>query len=294
MRRFGDLGQRNGAVGGFALHRERPRDCVVFRLDLAGCLQTLRQPSKALEIFSMNHNQRAEAAGGGKHFKNLAIGQAHRFVGHIDLERRAARFDQRGQFLPEHCSGRVRHHQMKRVVDIGFAGGAAVIVGNRFTQRLAAMLHGERDDRRGPAERRGQRTRLEVVGHHGAAGGEALRAGLIEMAVRVDAARQDEPSRLHRSSVRHRREPLGQRHDFAAADADVTARTVAGRDHRAALDHKIERGHAINPSPRLAQNVMRCSTTANSAYITMPMTAMTMRPANTRGVSKLAVAAIIR
>ena len=111
--------------------------------------------------------------------------------------------------------------------------------------------------------------------------------------MRVDAARQDEPAGGI-DGPRCSRQFFRQRDDLSAADADVAAGAVAGRDHSSASDHQVEHGHAIKPSPRLAQNVMRCSTTANRAYMTMPITAMTMRPANTRGVSKLAVAAIIR
>src|SRR5262245_25290881 len=113
------------------------------------------------------------------------------------------------------------------------------------------------------------------------------------MAMSVDAAWQHQPS----GSVDHPGaavEPVGERSDPAAAHADVAAKPVGGGHDRTAANDQIEGGHVINPSPRRAQNVMRCSTPANSAYIAMPNAATTNRPANTSGVSKFAVAAIIR
>ena len=46
--------------------------------------------------------------------------------------------------------------------------------------------------------------------------------------------------------------------------------------------------------PRTAQRVSRISSTANIAYMTTPMTATTIRPANTSGTSKRELAATIR
>ena len=117
--------------------------------------------------------------------------------------------------------------------------------------------------------------------------------GLVEMAVRVDAPRQNQAS-VGIDGARATGKAVGESHDLAVTNADVTASAIARRYDCDAANHEIKQTHAINPSPRLAQNVMRCSIMANSAYMPIPITAMTKRPANTRGVSKLDVAAIIR
>ena len=87
---------------------------------------------------------------------------------------------------------------------------------------------------------------------------------------------------------------LAERDNAAAADTDIALGDAARSGDGAAADDQIEIAHTINPSPRFAQKVMRCSATAKIAYMTMPSIAITNRPANTKGVSKLAVAAIIR
>ena len=109
----------------------------------------------------------------------------------------------------------------------------------------------------------------------------------------VDAAGQDQPPASVDDTVAAGK-PFGQADDAAAGDADIAARHTAGGCDHAALDDQIECTHVTNPSPRLAQNVIRCSATAKIAYMTIPRIAITNRPANTSGVSKLAVAAIIR
>ena len=120
-----------------------------------------------------------------------------------------------------------------------------------------------------------------------------LGARLVEMAMSVDAAGQDQLAAGVDDAVAAG-QSFGQRGDAAAADADIASRYAAGGGDGAALDHQIECAHVINPSPRFAQKVMRCSATAKIAYMTMPRIAITNRPANTSGVSKLEVAAIIR
>ena len=85
-----------------------------------------------------------------------------------------------------------------------------------------------------------------------------------------------------------------------AGDAEADAAISPEHERAPALQAQIHApslptySYAIKPSPRLAQNVMRCSITAKTAYMTMPITAMTSKPANTSAVSKFAVAAIIR
>src|ERR1700730_1745221 len=105
------------------------------------------------------------------------------------------------------------------------------------------------------------------------------------MAVRVDPARHHEMAGRVEQAIRTIK-PIGESRDAAITDADIAARLIGRGHHRAAFDDRVEGAHVINPSPRFAQKVMRCSMTANSAYITIPITAITNRPANTSGVSK--------
>ena len=130
-------------------------------------------------------------------------------------------------------------------------------------------------------------------GHDRAAGGQSLGARLVEMAMRVDAARQHKFAAGVDDAVATGN-LFAERGNTAASHADIACRDAAGRGDSAAFDHQIETAHTIIPSPRFAQKVMRCSATAKIAYMTMPRIAITNRPANTSGVSKLAVAAIIR
>lgn len=111
--------------------------------------------------------------------------------------------------------------------------------------------------------------------------------------MRVDPARQHEtPAGIDPALTAAK--TLGERDNPAAADTDVAARNATRGGDGAAVNYEIERAHTISPSPRFAQKVIRCSATAKIAYMTMPRTAITNRPANTSGVSKFAVAAIIR
>ena len=131
-RGFGNFGKRDGAMRGLPLDRERPGGGVVFRLDLSGGFQTFGQPCQALEVFGMNHDQRAEPACRSQNFENLSVGQTHRLVGHINLERRAAGLDKSRQLLAEHRACRVRHDEVECIVHVGFASSPAMIVGNGF------------------------------------------------------------------------------------------------------------------------------------------------------------------
>ena len=131
---------------------------------------------------------------------------------------------------------------MEAHVDVAAALGHRVIVLHRLAQALALLLHAERHHQRVAAERRRARAALEVVGHD-----DAGAARLGEMHVAVDAARQHQPP----ARVDHlvgRAQVLAERHDPAAADADVAGDRVAGVGHASAADDGVELAHA-SPTP---------------------------------------------
>ena len=68
-----------------------------------------------------------------------------------------------------------------------FGPRRGVVFLDHLAQRLAAMLRGERDHRRGAAERRRDRGAVEIVGAD-----DAGRGVLLDMAMAVDRAGQHE------------------------------------------------------------------------------------------------------
>ena len=82
--------------------------------------------------------------------------------------------------------GKIGADQMEAVVDRGLAFGLLVPDVDRLDQRLAVILHGEVDDRRRSAVRRGDRAGVEVIGRGRAAERQ------FHVRVRVDAAGDDQ------------------------------------------------------------------------------------------------------
>ena len=74
----------------------------------------------------------------------------------------------------------------------------------------------------------------------------AVRPQLLDMAMRIDAARHHQQP----AGIQHLRavQRLAQRGDAAVAHADIGAERIGGRHHGAAADHQIEIGHATPPS----------------------------------------------
>ena len=85
-RGLSELGQRDRAMGRFALGDLRPGGRMESRGDVAGALELFRQPGDAIGVFRVNHDQRALAFGERQHVENLAVAQLERIVGHVDLE----------------------------------------------------------------------------------------------------------------------------------------------------------------------------------------------------------------
>src|SRR5580693_4381283 len=75
---------------------------------------------------------------------------------------------------------------MKRIVDDGFVLGAAMIVRNRVADACSLGLQREGNDGRGATASGRNTAALKIIGTY-----RAVARGLIEMAMGVDAPRQD-------------------------------------------------------------------------------------------------------
>jgi len=121
-----------------------------------------------------------------------------------------------------------------------------VVILYHRAQRLPAQRHGEGDDRGVPAAGRRDAPGAEVVGRLDAPVGL-----LVEVAVAVDAAGQDEHIRGV-DLVCAGSEIAAQRRYPAAPHAHVAADRIGRGHHRAAPDYQIERRH---PSPSRAPDL---------------------------------------
>ena len=129
---------------------------------------------------------------------------------------------------------------MKRVVDDGLPRRAAMVVLDGGAHALSLELAREGHHGRRPAVRRRDRAREEIVGER-----DRVAHGLIEMAVRVDPARQhvapggvDLPSRGP--------EVPAERGDDPARDADVGGEDVGRGDHDGVPDDRVELCHGFS------------------------------------------------
>ena len=109
--------------------------------------------------------------------------------------------------------------------------------------------------------------------------GQTLRARLVQVAMGVDSARQNQLAR----SV------------YGAQRAGHAVATVPPRIIRSnSFMGKSVLHQDSMPSSRCDQNVVRFSSNAKMAYMITPMTDVTISPEKTSGVSKFDVAAIIK
>ena len=112
---------------------------------------------------------------------------------------------------------------MEPVVDERPRSGPFVVRLDDGAQRLAPVLGGERDDRGGAAAGRRHAGREEIVGGH-----QSARRLLIDMTVRVDAARQDQaPRSIDLASAGPEAAAAGR--DDPADDADIGATRCRSR-----------------------------------------------------------------
>ena len=234
-----------GGHGDQAAHRlglgdARMADRVEFRRAMAALEQAARGPGEHRVVLGVHRNHRALAPGKRQEVEHLGVVQTQQRIGHEQLERGVAIPDQRRQFLAQHGLGRIGHDHVEGVVDHGLLGALAV-VGDHLAHGLAVVLGRERDHRRGAAERRRDRAAVEVVGVPDAHARE-----LLDVAVAVDPAGQHEPA-CRVDLLRRARQSLREGDDAAAADADVAAEAIGGRDHGAVADDQIEVWHSRKP-----------------------------------------------
>jgi hypothetical protein len=212
---------------------ERPRVRVLARGRAAGGLQPARQPGDALRVLGMNHRHRAVPARDGEHIEDLTIVELEVVVRHVDLERRIAFGDQGRQFLVQDDFGGIADDQVEGVVDQRLAVRAAMIVGDRFAQRLPFRLRRERNHRRRSAAGGRARAGSEVVRHL-----HRFRHRLIEMAVAVDPAWENQLAAGIDLGLPGR-EALRQRDHGPADDADIAAHRVGCRDDGPTADDEV-------------------------------------------------------
>ena len=180
----------------------------------------------------------------GEDVEDLVVADLHRIVGHVDLERGVAVLDQRRQFLPQRLWRRIGHDQVEGIVDYRLRASGLVVLLDHLAQRHAAMLGREGNDGRGAAERGGNRAGIEVVGAH-----HAHPRLLLDVAVAVDAARQDE---LATSIDLARSRSLQVRPDLdhlAILDRDVALGLPLGGDDAGVANDQIVVSHVPTPPP---------------------------------------------
>ena len=232
QRRAGDQ-----PVERFRLAVARVRDGVEFRRRVAVLEQPLAHPGDHAVVLGMHAHHGAVVARRLQHVEQLLVVDLQPVVGHEHFQRGVAGLDQRRHLLLQHLLARVGQDHVERVVDHGAAFGERVILVHHGLQAHADVLRGERDDGGGAAERRCRGGGLEGVGVD-----QAGRRELLDVAVAVDAAREDEFSArvdLALALV----ETLGDRRHRRAADADIGLHGVGrGRDC-AAADHEVEGLH---------------------------------------------------
>ena len=174
-----------GGGGRVARHHGGSRPGVVSGRGEAGGEQRLGAPGDGVVVLAMDGDEAPERAGGGEHAEELAIVQAQRIVGEEHLEAADPAGDDARQF-GEHLVRRVGDDLVERVVDHGLAGAAAIFV-ERGPDRVALELGREADDR-GRAAGEGR----AAAGFPGFLVGAAAFLQLLDMAMAVDAAGQDE------------------------------------------------------------------------------------------------------
>ena len=180
-----DLGHGDGPVRALALHGLRPGRRVEVRRRPARALELLREPGDAVGVLRVHHHHGPLATGHGQHRDDLPVVELQGLVGHVDLERRVTLSDQRGQLAAQHVLGGIGNDQVKRVVDDGLPRRAAMVILDGGAHALSLELAREGHHGRRAAVRRRDRAREEIIGER-----DRVAHGLIEMAVRVDPARQ--------------------------------------------------------------------------------------------------------
>ena len=142
--------------------------------------------------------------------------------------------------------GELGDDHVEAVVDRGLAFGLLHPRFPRVMQRLAFVLDGEVDDRRGAAEGRGDGAGLEVVGRGRAAERH------VHVGVHVDAAGQDVLALGVDDAIGRHRQGRADGRDLVAFDEDVADILISRRDDGAVLD---ENAHVAPTIPSQLQPI---------------------------------------
>jgi hypothetical protein len=223
----------------FRLGERAVRDAMELGRAVAALDQVLGDPADHVVVLGVHHHQRALALGDAQDVEQLVVLQSPLRIGHVDLERGDAASDRGRQLVGQHLLRGIADDQVEAVVDDSLGACALVIIGDGSGDRRAAVLGGERNDRRRAAIRRGHGAAIEVVRRHDPHAGE-----LLDVAVAVDAAGQHVPA-PGVDIARAGGQPLGDRDDLLSGDADVGTHRLGGGRHRAVTDGEVELIHAI-------------------------------------------------
>ena len=232
-RHVGDFGERDRTMGRLRFGARRARQRVEFRRGLPFRERPLDQDVDGAAVLRVHQDQRA-GVGRPLHGPEdrRVVQHEHAGVRHEQLERGDPLAHERVH-LALHLIVQLGDDHMEAVVDHGLA---LRLLYPRFpgvVQRLTAVLNREVHDRRGSAERRRPRARLEVVGRRRTAERH------VHVRVHVDAARQDVPPARVDHPVRVDLERRADDGDLFVLDQHVTLVLISGRDDRAVLDERL-------------------------------------------------------
>ena len=177
------LGERDRAIGRLALHHLGPRPRMILRRAAAVRHQRGGAPADRLVVLAVHRHQRAGASRRRQHADELAIVQMRRLVGQKHLQAAHARGNHLRDFVAHHAVRRIGDDLVEAVVHHRLLR-PPMVLGQRVADAMTLELRGKGDDGGGAA---GQA--------RGAAGDEtllvrtAVRAQLLDVAVRIDAAR---------------------------------------------------------------------------------------------------------
>ena len=223
----GDLGEFDRPVRGLTLQLGGPGERVELRVGVAAGDRLGDEYVDGDAVLGVHHDHRPGLGGVLHRSQDLAVvGVEDARVGHEQLEARDALVvDEVGHRL-ERLLVDATDDLVERVVDRALTGGLVVPRTERILHAAARVLHGEVDDRRDAAPRRGAGAGLERVGRLGAterhlhvgvhvdAAGHDVLAGGVDRAIGHDAHRR-RPGRgrgWRRSSRRRRaHRPRGAR-----------------------------------------------------------------------------------
>jgi hypothetical protein len=240
-RDLGGLGEADDPVRRLALEDRIAGDPVVERIGLAVVHQVGRHDVDCEAVLGVHHDQPAVLAGLLHRPKDrpvVTVEDAR--IGREELEVGDALGDELVHLL-ERVVVDVAHDHVEAVVRDGVALGLGVPRIEAFAERLPARLDGKVHDRRGPAERRRARPRLERVLR------ERPAERQLHVGMDVDRARNHVPAaRIDRLVGGHprRRKPGANRRDRLAVDQDVCRVRAVRGDDRAVGDERAHRGRS--------------------------------------------------